>query len=435
MLNSRRRLAVVSPIFSGQVSGGSEKLIYLYTLMLSKFYEVTVLSTRSLDYISWKNQIPVTDLDTVLLGKDSEKKISREWMETEEGNKIRILRFSVDKERNIRKFNRYSDKLFRAHEFESVGKNRFKSQEERERNWVDMQGPYCPDLIQYIETNERDYDVFVFVSYLYYPMVYGLPLVSKKAVVIPTLHDEPPAKLGVYNNLFKDDSAYCFNTPEEKQLFSRLYGYIPSLGSVIGMYLSIPENEPTEKIPPKSPDKSFDFLYVGRMDEGKGVLEMANFFAEWQKRSGRNDKLSLVGRGDAKLMQKLSKFPHLDLIGFVDEKEKNARIESCDILINPSPMESFSIILMEAWIREKAVMVNGKSDVLQGHCIRSNAGLYYSDQESFAAVADFLVQHPKERGEMGLNGKRYVQANFNPETVERKLVQIVERCIRRRYSD
>lgn len=434
MLNSRRRLAVVTPIFSGQVSGGSEKLIYLYTLLLSKFYEVTVLSTRSLDYISWKNQIPVQELDTVLVGKDSEKKVSREWLETVEGNRIRILRFSVDKERNIRKFNRYSEKVFRSNNFETSA-NSLKFREERESNWVDMQGPYCPDLIQYIETNERDYDVFVFVSYLYYPMVYGLPIVSKKAVVIPTLHDEPPAKLGIYNRLFKDESAYCFNTPEERELFARLYGYEPSLGSVIGMYLPFPPDAPETFSLPKSADQSFDFLYVGRMDEGKGVLEMAVFFSEWQKKSGRHDKLSLVGRGDSKLMQKLSRFPHVDLLGFVDEKEKDRRIETCDILINPSPMESFSIILMEAWIRRKAVMVNAKSDVLQGHCLRSNAGLYYNDQESFEAIANYLVEHPKEREEMGRNGQKYVQANFNPEIVERKLIQIVERCIRRRYSE
>ncbi len=435
MLNSRRRLAVVTPIFSGQVSGGSEKLIYLYTLMLSRFYEVTVLSTRSLDYISWKNQIPVNEVDTILLGKDLEKKVSREWFETGEGNRIRVLRFSVEKERNIKKFNKYSEKIFRFPEFENVRKTRFTSQEEKERTWVDMQGPYTPDLIQYIETNERDYDVFVFVSYLYYPMVYGLPLVSKKAVVIPTLHDEPPARLSIYNNLFKDDSAYCFNTPEEMDLFLRLYGYTPTLGSVIGMHLPFPENKELPKTPAKGPDRSFDFLYVGRIDEGKGVLEMANFFSEWQRRSGRNDTLFLVGRGDPKLTQKLTKFPHVELVGFVDEKEKDRRIESADILINPSPMESFSIILMEAWIRKKAVIVNSRSDVLQGHCLRSNGGLYYSDLDSFAAIADYMILHTKEREEMGLNGKRYVEANFNPETVEKKLINIVERCIRRRYSE
>ncbi|WP_246048770.1 glycosyltransferase family 4 protein [Leptospira sarikeiensis] len=423
---------MVTPIFSDHISGGSEKLIYQYTLILSKFYEVTVLASRSLDYITWKNQIAVKDLEPVLLGKDLEKKVSREWLEPEEGNRIRILRFSVDKERDISKFNKFSEKLFRNSEF---GKNKFKSQEEKERIWVDMQGPYCPDLIQYIETNERDYDVFVFVSYLYYPMVYGLPLVAKKSVVIPTLHDEPPAKLSVYSNLFKDDSAYCFNTPEEKELFHKLYGYEPSLGNVIGMHLEIPEEPEIKKQIQKVGSDPFQFLYVGRIDEGKGVLEMAQFFSDWQRKSSRNDKLILAGRGDIKLMQKLLKFPHVSSLGFVSEEEKNELLKSSDILINPSPMESFSIIIMEAWTRGKAILVNGRSDVLKGHCIRSNGGLFYSDLDSFCAVAEYLVNHSKEREEMGSNGKRYVQANFNPDIVEKKIAHIVERCIRRRYSE
>lgn len=432
MLDSRRRLAVVTPIFSDHISGGSEKLIYQYTLILSKFYEVTVLASRSLDYITWKNQVPIKDLEPVLLGKDLEKKVSREWIEPEPGNRIKVLRFSVDKERNISKFNKFSDKLFRNSE---SGKSKFGSQEEKERIWVDMQGPYCPDLIQYIETNERDYDVFVFVSYLYYPMVYGLPLVAKKSVVIPTLHDEPPAKLSVYSNLFKDDSAYCFNTPEEKALFYRLYGYEPSLGNVIGMHLAIPDETEKKTSERKNPQDSFQFLYVGRIDEGKGVLEMAQYFSEWQKRSGRNDKLLLAGRGDLKLLQRISKFSHVSPLGFVSEEAKDELIRSSDILINPSPMESFSIIIMEAWIRKKAVLVNGRSDVLRGHCLRSNGGLYYSDLDSFCAVAEYLVNHGREREEMGNNGKRYVQANFNPDVVEKKIAQIVERCIRRRYSE
>ncbi|EPG73943.1 glycosyltransferase, group 1 family protein [Leptospira fainei serovar Hurstbridge str. BUT 6] len=435
MQNSRRRLAIVTPIFSGRVSGGSERLIYLYTLMLSKFYEVTVLSTRSLDYISWKNQIPVKEITPVQLGPDIEKRISSEWLETNSEDRIRILRFSVEKERQIQKFNKYSDRILNDRSYGPFSKNAFKSEEDRERIWVEMQGPYCPDLIQYIETNERDYDVFVFVSYLYYPMVYGLPLVAKKSLVIPTLHDEPPARLSIYRNLFKDDSAYSFNTPEERTLFQNIYGFSPSLENVIGMHLETPEPEMLERKPLKKETDFFDFLYVGRIDEGKGVSELVDFFADWQRRTGRQDKLLLAGKGDLKLLHKLTKHPFLQVLGFVEESEKARRILEADVLINPSPMESFSIILMEAWIRGTAVLVNGKSEVLKGHCLRSNGGLYYIDKQSFAAVADYLVSHPKEREIMGINGKRYVQSNFNPNIVEKKLINIVERTIRRRYSE
>ncbi|TGK11580.1 glycosyltransferase [Leptospira fletcheri] len=435
MQNSRRRLAIVTPIFSDRISGGSERLIFSYTLMLSKFYEVTVLSTRTLDYITWKNQIPVKELTPVQLGPDTEKKISSEWLPADSENRIRILRFSVDKERNIRKFNKFSDKVLKERPYSSFLTGTFTSQEDREWTWIDMQGPYCPDLIQYIETNERDYDLFIFISYLYYPMVHGLPLVAKKSLVIPTLHDEPPAKLSVYKNLFKDDSAYSFNTPEERNLFENIYGFSPSIEAVIGMHLEIPDQSSTLRKPAKIEDSPCDFLYVGRIDEGKGVSELVDFFGEWQSRSGRKDRLLLAGKGDTKLMHKLTKNPFVSALGFLEESEKARHIAEADLLINPSPMESFSIILMEAWIRRTPVLVNGRSDVLRGHCIRSNGGLYYVDRESFIATAEYLVSHPKEREAMGISGSRYVELNFNPETVEKKLIGIVERTIRRRYSE
>lgn len=73
---------------------------------------------------------------------------------------------------------------------------------------------------------------------------------------------------------------------------------------------------------------------------------------------------------------------------------------------------------MEAWLKEKPVLVNARSDVLKGHCIRSNGGLFYSDRKSFFATLNFILDHPIESIEMGKNGKKYVEQNFNPKIVK-----------------
>ncbi|EMY11924.1 hypothetical protein LEP1GSC043_1335 [Leptospira weilii str. Ecochallenge] len=59
MKPSLKKIAVVSPIFSDKVSGGSEKLIFQLVELLATDFEITVLTTRSLDYITWKNSIPI----------------------------------------------------------------------------------------------------------------------------------------------------------------------------------------------------------------------------------------------------------------------------------------------------------------------------------------------------------------------------------------
>ncbi len=49
------------------------------------------------------------------------------------------------------------------------------------------------------------------------------------------------------------------------------------------------------------------------------------------------------------------------------------------LLILPSKFESLSISVLEAMTLSKPVIVNGICDVLKGHCVKSNGGLYYKN--------------------------------------------------------
>src|SRR5207245_144673 len=46
--------------------------------------------------------------------------------------------------------------------------------------------------------------------------------------------------------------------------------------------------------------------------------------------------------------------------------------------------ENLSLVALDAWALGKAVLVDGKCDVLKGQCIRSNAGLYSEGYGEFA---------------------------------------------------
>ena len=91
-----------------------------------------------------------------------------------------------------------------------------------------------------------------------------------------------------------------------------------------------------------------------------------------------------------------------------------------------SHLESFSIVVMESWLLEVPVLVNSESEILRAHCNRSNAGLYYSDQDSFSATMDYLLANPDKRVKMGVNGKHYVEKNYTREIVKKKLFNLVE---------
>ncbi|EPE85551.1 glycosyltransferase, group 1 family protein [Leptospira noguchii str. 1993005606] len=437
MKSSLKKIAVVSPIFSDKVSGGSEKLIFQFVELLASDFEITVLTTRSLDYISWKNSIPIQSF------QDGSKQIRFEERSSSLGGKYKILQFTVEKQRNIDRFNRLSKKILEKPSLQN---------KENVNYWLLEQGPYVPELIQFIEFKKSEYDIFFFVSYLYYPLVFGLPLVEEKSIVIPTFHDEAPAYLPIYKKVLTDRSSYSFNTPEELKVFQNILGFKPNIYSITGMNLNFDqwsgfkENSNSNvnfnvsetlnlSNQTKSSDSNIPFLlYVGRVDQGKGFLEMVEWFLEWKKKSYFPHILKIAGKIVSKIPKKILENQNIEFLGFVEENTKLNLIDNCSCLINSSPLESFSIVLMEAWLKEKPVLVNARSDVLKGHCIRSNGGLFYSDRKSFFATLNFILDHPIESIEMGKNGKKYVEQNFNPKIVKEKLIRLIEKTIQKKYS-
>ncbi|TGK16036.1 glycosyltransferase family 4 protein [Leptospira kmetyi] len=433
MKPSLKKIAVVSPIFSDKVSGGSEKLIFQFVELLAADFEITVLTTRSLDYITWKNSIPLSENNIFQESSNPSKPIRFEEKNSSLGGKYKVLQFTVEKQRNIDRFNRLSKRILEEPSLQN---------KENVNHWLEEQGPYVPELVQFIESRKSEFDVFFFVSYLYYPLVFGTPLVAEKSIVIPTFHDEAPAYLPVYKEVLTDQSSYSFNTPEELEVFQNILGYKPSTYSITGMNLNLDRysdksakaSDHADKIDSSVVDETPFLLYVGRVDQGKGFLEMAEWFAEWKKNTKLPHKLRIVGKIASKIPNKILENQNIEFLGFVEEAIKLELLQSCVCLINSSPLESFSIVLMEAWLKGKPVLVNGKSDVLKGHCLRSNGGLFYSDRKSFFATLDYILDHPQESISMGQNGKRYVERNFNPTTVREKLLRLIEKTIQKKYA-
>ena len=68
-----------------------------------------------------------------------------------------------------------------------------------------------------------DYEAFIFMTYLYYTTVKGLPLVKDKAILISTAHDEPPIYLKTFDTLFQMPKALFYLTVEEKKFVERKF--------------------------------------------------------------------------------------------------------------------------------------------------------------------------------------------------------------------
>lgn len=386
------KILFITPRFLQNASGGAEKLAADYVNILSKTHSVTVCTTAAKNYVTWKNEFNTG--------------ITKE-------NQFKVLRFPVEKTRNMNRMNQILDRCLKAGDSVS-----FKDQ----LNFLKEQGPYCPSLVEYVRQYQSQFDLIILIGYLYYPVVMSIPILKVPFVIVPTFHDEPPFKLPIYKQTYLNHYFYSFNAPEELQVYETYTNQRAKHYFLIGTYV---EDHVQPDIPStyNQSDKKFQLLTIGRIEPAKGYPELFLDFHDWKQLNHRSDVI-LKCLGSVFSMD-VSKEKDIIFPGFVTEETKRNEIQNSYLLLNPSAYESFSISIMESWLHEKPVLVNGKSSVMKGHCIRSQGGLYYSDKVSFQRMLDFLLENPLISNQLGKNGRKYVLSNFTESIIQTKLNQMV----------
>src|SRR4029077_1236227 len=79
-------------------------------------------------------------------------------------------------------------------------------------------------LLDYLGIEGHAYHAFIFLPYMFAPVMLGLPLVAERAWLQPCLHDEPHAYLFETAALFRDAHGLLFNSEGELELAVKLYG-------------------------------------------------------------------------------------------------------------------------------------------------------------------------------------------------------------------
>lgn len=387
------RLAFVNQRYGLEVNGGSEYYTRLMAEHLAKLegMEVHVITTKAKDYTTWTN--------------DYKK-------DTEEINGVVVHRFPTEHPRNKYRF--YLAEKLRS---SNLGPTKF-----IEKNWINEQGPYTPKLINYIKENKDNYDVFIFVTYLYYPAVFGLPEVADKAVFIPTAHDEPYIHMDIMKKLFKSPRAFVYLTEEEKEMVNRFFSNETIPSDVIGVGIDRNEQISAEKVDSFREKYGINgeyLIYAGRIDEAKGCAEMFEFF---RKDKENHPDLKLVALGKAAM--EVPEDENIITTGFVSDEEKDAAIKGAKALILPSKFESLSIAVLEAMADGVPVIVNGACPVLKGHIRRSNGGYYYNDFKMYQDAVNALWTTEYE--EKKKNAVLYVENNYKWQVILNKFCSLLK---------
>ncbi len=385
-----KKICFVVQRYGLEVNGGAElHCRKLAEHMLPYYNNVHVLTTKAIDYITWKNEYECDE--EIIHG-------------------VYVHRFSVRHQRNKAQFDAYSNRVLLGH-----------TTHKEERQWIEKQGPVVPELIDYLIKNKYEYSAFIFFTYLYYPTVLGVKEVKERAIVIPTAHDEPFLKLKIFENVFKLPRFIFYNTDEERNLVQRIFHNESIPYELGGIGIDLPKIIDGERFKAKYNINKF-ILYVGRIDESKNCHILIDYFLEYKKRNCNDIKLVLMGKSAIKI----PKIDDIIDLGFVDENDKFDGIAAAELLVLPSEYESMSMVVLEAMSVSTPVIVNGLCEVLKGHCIKSNGAFYYRNYFEFEGEINYIINNVNKVNVMCENAKKYVEENFRWNIIEEKLCRLIE---------
>jgi glycosyltransferase involved in cell wall biosynthesis len=170
-------------------------------------------------------------------------------------------------------------------------------------------------------------------------------------------------------------------------------------------------------------------LYLGRVDRNKGCATLLEYFQEYAAEGGRT---TLVLAGPSTLG--IPAHPNIRALGYVADEVRHALLAHAAALIVPSPYESLSIVLLEAWNHGTPALVNADCKVLQGQVRRANGGLYYRSSREFQEALGWLLAHETERRELGVHGLAYVDREYRWPKVLGHVEDLLEEVSRRRSA-
>ena len=375
------KLACVVHRFGPDIAGGSEAHCRAVAGQLAARHDVTVLTTCAKDHVTWANEYPAGV--------------------TQDG-RLRVHRFPVVRQRSLHRFKDISDVAFAA-----------SATAADEEQWFIENGPEVPELVEYVRRHNGEYERLLFWSFRYYQSYFGVPVAGQRAVLVPTAESDPVLSFAAASRLFAQPAGFVFLTPEEEALVAR-HAQAPLAAScVIGTGL-----EPAAPARALEPGITAPFLlYLGRIDPNKGCETLLRHYLRWQGQTDRKVPLVLAGPANMPIPD----HPSVKFLGYVDGARRDALLASAAALVVPSPYESLSIVLLEAWNRGTPAIVNGACDVLRGQAIRSDAALYYRTYDEFARSAEYLLRNPDLARRLGRNGLAYVDHEYRWPRVMEKL--------------
>lgn len=392
------KIAFVIGLYGEEVNGGAEKHCKMLAEHLVSHYSVEVLTSTTSNYVTFEpfytegtdylNKIKVTRFRCNPFDPKVHEKARKKGRL---GRKIRRLLFKTGILTPLANlFSRWSIGL------------------EKELEILKSHGLYSERLIQYVRQHYEDYKVIVLLSYPNPNFYFINELIPEKCLLIPTAHNEGDIFRSFHTHLFTTVRHIAFNTETEEELCRSIFGNKMSKSSILAVGIDLAEPAGKEYIYQKFHLPQRYILYFGRISEVK-INKLIAWFLDYKRITKDDVKLVLTGEV---FMDKLS---HDEIIytGFVTESEKTALIQHCQLVVNPSDKESLSLLLLETMSLGKPALVNGASEVMRQHSLKSGYAVeHYLSKSEFIKKMTLMLIGSVDDQKIREKAMQYVKENY-----------------------
>ena len=384
-------IAFVSPRYGPAIVGGAERLVRsLAEQLAAAGHRVEVLTTCTESVADIRNTLPAG---------------------TSELNGVTVRRFPAD-----------ATDIARYHRVAALAQSgqpvRYADQLEFIRHALNS-GP----LYAHLRSHRDAYRAVIFAPYLFGTTYWGAQAVPDKAIILPCLHDEPYAHFEIFREMLEGAQGIIFNSQPERGLAYEKLGLVNPRAAVVGMAFAPQRVGDGASFRQRHGLVGNVLFSTGRLEAGKNVPLLAEYFARYADERPGAWTLALGGTGEIQLKES----PALRRLGFIPEPELPDAFAAATLFCHPGVNESLSIVLMEAWLQGRPALVNADSAVTSYHVARAGGGLQFRAYEEFRVALDSIAANPRDADAMGERGRAYVLAEYAPDAVLQRILNALER--------
>lgn len=385
-----KKIGFVIPWYGPEIPGGAERACKeLAENLAARGLSVEILTTCAKDFYSWENYYD-EGVDLI--------------------NNIPVRRFLV-RERNPGLFDQLNAKILQGGELSFLEEYQFINEIINSNQ-----------LSHYITEHRKEY-LFFFTPYMFGTSYWGSLICPESSYLLPCCHEEGYLHLSIYKHIFEQVKNIFFYSEPEQTLAAK-YFKLNHASKVLG--LGVSEPPPFEKgiFIKKFGISGKYILSVGRKQPEKNTPVLIDYFQQYLQHNQRDLKLVFIGNGQLPGYALDNK--NIIDIGYISEEEKYDAMENSVCLCQPSSKESFSYVIMEAWMMKKPVIVNEECDVTVHHCRKSNGGLFFANYDEFENCLNYIFSNKDLSDRMGRNGFEYLQKNLTWPLIIDRFLQFVD---------